>query len=90
MAGYSILLKEKGQSIHEYDLRLAELPDGRLIFVGAQALFGYWDQAQPVLDKIIASIVVGPPPPTATPTTTPTATPLTSLTTPTLVFGKKP
>jgi hypothetical protein len=54
---------------YAFDLRLAALPDGRWLYVLARARLGVSEQAQPVLEAMIASIEVLPSSvPTATAT----------------------
>jgi hypothetical protein len=56
----------------QVDLRVAPLPDGKIVFVIVQASKSLWTVAQPVIEKMLDSLVANPQNiPTATPTITP-------------------
>jgi hypothetical protein len=61
--GYGILIKVLNPgNQRQFDVRLAAVPDGRLILVVAEAQPDFWSQAQPVLGYMIDSIQVLPVP----------------------------
>lgn len=55
----------------KYDIRLAQMPHGKAVYVLARGDVSLWDKAQPIVSKMIDSLVIKPqniPTPTATAT----------------------
>jgi hypothetical protein len=68
----SIPASAQGGPATEFELRIAPLEGGKIVFIGMQSSQDLWKQAQPVLGQMVDSLVVTPGNiPTATPTLTP-------------------
>jgi hypothetical protein len=67
--GYGVVVNAFDEPARRYEFRIAPLSDGKLVFVLIQARESMWSVGQPILYKMVDSLVVKPENvPTATPT----------------------